>query len=53
MLPRGSAALTAAAAAIRAHATAALPAGELPAPLRAGLEPCQGRILGVGAAPVT
>jgi nitroreductase len=52
VLPRGSAALAAAAAAIQAHAAAALAAGELPAPLRARLEPvAQGRILGVGTAP--
>ena len=52
VLPRGSKALSAAAAAIQAHATAALAAGALPAPLRARLEPvAQGRILGVGTAP--
>jgi nitroreductase len=52
VLPRGSKALSAAAAAIQAHATAALAAGALPAPLLARLEPvAQGRILGVGTAP--
>ncbi len=52
VLPQGSAALAAAAASIQAHATAALAAGVLPAPLRARLEPvAQGRILGVGTAP--
>jgi nitroreductase len=52
VLPRGSAALTAAAAAIQAHATAALATAEVPPPLRARLEPiAQGRILGVGTAP--
>jgi nitroreductase len=52
VLPRGSAALQAAAATIQAHAVQALGAGELPAPLRARLAPvAQGRILGVGTAP--
>jgi nitroreductase len=52
VLPRDSKALPAAAAAIQAHAAAALAAGGLPAPLRARLEPvAQGRILGVGTAP--
>jgi len=52
VLPRGSAALSAAAAAIQAHAAAALAAGALPGPLRARLEPvAQGRIPGVGTAP--
>ena len=52
VLPRGSKALSAAAAAIQAHASAALAGGTLPAPLRARLEPvAQGRILGVGTAP--
>ena len=52
VLPRGSAALKAAAAAIQAYAAAALTAGEPPAPLRSRLEPvAQGRILGVGTAP--
>ena len=52
VLPRGSKALSAAAAAIQAHASAAIAAGMLPAPLRARLEPvAQGRILGVGTAP--
>jgi nitroreductase len=52
VLPRGSNAVAAAAAAIRAHAAAALAAGTLPAPLRARLEPvAEGRILGVGTAP--
>jgi nitroreductase len=52
VLPRGSHALVAAAAAIQAHATAALAGEALPAPLRARLEPVsQGRILGVGTAP--
>ena len=50
--PRGSAALTAAAAAIQAHAAAALATAEVPPPLRARLEPvAEGRILGVGTAP--
>ncbi len=52
VLPRGSAALSAAAAAIQAHATAALAGDALPAPLRARLEPvAEGRIPGVGTAP--
>ena len=52
VLPRGSVALRAAAAAIQAHAKAALAAGEVPEPLRARLEPvAEGRILGVGTAP--
>ena len=52
VLPRGSRALTAAAAAIQAHAVAALASDQLPPPLRARLEPvAQGRILGVGTAP--
>ena len=52
VLPRGSNALKAAAAAIRAHATAALTGEALPAPLRARFEPvAQGHILGVGTAP--
>ena len=52
VLEQGSVALKAAATAIQAHAAAALAAGELPAPLRARLEPmAQGRILGVGTAP--
>ena len=52
VLPRGSRALTAAAAAIQAHAVAALASDQLPPPLRARLEPVsQGRIPGVGTAP--
>jgi nitroreductase len=52
VLPRGSAALQAAAATIQAHAVEALGADELPAPLRARLAPvAQGRIPGVGTAP--
>jgi nitroreductase len=52
VLPRGSEALTAAAAAIQAHAAAALAGGDLPAPLRARLKPVsEGRLLGVGTAP--
>ena len=52
VLPRGGRALTAAAAAIQAHAVAALAGGQLPPPLRARLEPvAEGRILGVGTAP--
>ena len=52
VLAQGSKALAAAAAAIQAHATAALAAGTLPPPLRARLEPvAQGHILGVGTAP--
>jgi nitroreductase len=52
VLSRGSRALTAAAAAIQAHAVAALASDQLPPPLRARLEPvAQGRILGVGTAP--
>ena len=52
VLPRGSAALQAAAVAIQAHAVKALGAGELPAPLRARLAPvAEGRIPGVGTAP--
>jgi nitroreductase len=52
VLARGSKALGAAAAAIQAHALAALASDMLPAPLRARLEPvAQGRILGVGTAP--
>jgi nitroreductase len=52
VLPRGSAASAAARAAIQEHAAAALAGGDLPAPLRARLEPVsQGRILGVGTAP--
>ena len=52
VLPRGSRALTAAAAAIQAHAVAALAGDQLPPPLRARLEPvAEGRILGVGTAP--
>ncbi len=52
VLPRGSEAAATAKAAIQAHAAAALAGGDLPAPLRARLEPVsQGRILGVGTAP--
>lgn len=52
VLPRGSKAVQDAASAIQAHAAEALASGELPAPLRARLEPvAQGRILGVGTAP--
>jgi len=52
VLPRDSQALSAAAAAIQAHATSALASGALPAALRARLEPVsQGHILGVGTAP--
>jgi nitroreductase len=52
VLPRGSAALQAAAATMKAHAVEALGAGELPAPLRARLAPvAQGRMPGVGTAP--
>jgi nitroreductase len=52
VLPRGSRALTAAAAAIQAHAAAALASDQLPPPLRARLEPvARGRIPGVGTAP--
>ena len=52
VLPLGSAALKAAAAAIQAHAAKALAAPETPPPLRARLEPvARGRILGVGTAP--
>jgi hypothetical protein len=52
VLPRGSAALQAAAATIKAHALEALGEGELPAPLCARLGPiAQGRIPGVGTAP--
>ncbi len=52
VLPRGSEALAAAAAAIQAHAAAVLSAGTAPPPLRSRLEPVsQGRIPGVGTAP--
>jgi nitroreductase len=52
VLPRGGAALQAAAATIQAHAVKALGAGGVPAPLRARLAPvAEGRILGVGTAP--
>lgn len=52
VLARGSKALGAAAAAMQAHAAAALSSDTLPASLRARLEPvAQGRILGVGTAP--
>jgi nitroreductase len=52
VVPRRSAASAAAREAIQAHAAAALAGGDLPAPLRARLEPVsQGRILGVGTAP--
>jgi nitroreductase len=52
VLPRGCAALQAAAATMKAHAVEALGEGELPAPLSARLAPiAQGRILGVGTAP--
>jgi nitroreductase len=52
VLPRGSEAAAAARGAIQAHAAAALAGGDLPAPLRARMEPVsQGRILGVGTAP--
>ena len=52
VLPRGSEASAAARAAIQAHAVAALAGGDLPAPLRARLEPVsEGRLLGVGTAP--
>lgn len=52
VLPRGSNALKAAAAAIQARAASALAGEALPAPLRARFEPvAQGRILGVGTAP--
>lgn len=52
VLPRGSAALSAAAAAIQAHAAEVLAGDAVPGPLRARLEPvAQGRILGLGTAP--
>jgi nitroreductase len=52
VMPQGGEALAAAKAAIQAHAAAVLAGGDLPAPLRARLEPVsQGRILGVGTAP--
>jgi nitroreductase len=52
VLPRGGAALQAAAATIQAHAVKALGEGDLPALLRDRLTPvAQGRILGVGTAP--
>jgi nitroreductase len=52
VLPRGSAAVVAAATAIQAHARAALAGGQVPAPLRARLEPvAEGRVQGVGTAP--
>ena len=52
VLPRDGRALTAAAAAIQAHAVVALAGDELPPPLRARLEPvAQGHIPGVGTAP--
>jgi len=52
VLPRGSAALSAAAAAIQAHAAATLASDAVPGPLRNRLEPvAQGRILGLGTAP--
>jgi nitroreductase len=52
VLPRGGRAVAAAAAAIQAHAAAALDDPGLPDPLRARLEAvAEGRVLGVGGAP--
>jgi nitroreductase len=52
VLPRGGTAVAAAAAAISAHALAALDDPGLPDPLRARLTPvAEGRLLGVGTAP--